>query len=57
MDGLTLLAEARAAGLEVRAEGDRLVIRGPRKAEALAKRRYHWKTSHRKKTLATWRRG
>ncbi len=37
MDGLALLAEARDAGLEVRARGDRLVIRGPRKCEAMAK--------------------
>lgn len=33
MDGLTLLRDARAAGLSVRAEGERLVIRGPRRAE------------------------
>jgi hypothetical protein len=38
MDGVTALAEARAAGLEVRADGDRLVVRGPRSAEVLAKR-------------------
>lgn len=38
MDGLSLLAEARAHGLKVRADGDRLVIRGPRQAEAVAKR-------------------
>lgn len=39
MDGLAmLLIEARAAGLVLRAEGDRLVIRGPSKAEALAQR-------------------
>lgn len=33
----TLLAEAQAAGLKVRTDGDRLVVRGPRTAEALAK--------------------
>src|SRR5271170_6073935 len=33
MDGLTLLRDARAAGLSVRTEGERLVIRGPRRAE------------------------
>jgi hypothetical protein len=37
MDGLTLLNEARAAGLEVRTDGDRLVVRGPRSAETLAR--------------------
>ena len=37
MDGLTLLAEARGQGLEVRAQGDRLIVRGPRSAEALAR--------------------
>ena len=35
---VSLLAEARSAGLEVRAEPDRLVVRGPRHAEPLAKR-------------------
>ena len=30
------LAEARAAGLEVRVEADRLVVRGPRSREGLA---------------------
>ncbi len=38
MDGLTLLAEARASGLIVLAEGDLLVIRGPRSGEAIARR-------------------
>src|SRR4051812_43418732 len=38
MDGLILLDEARAAGLSVRVEGDRLVIRGPRQAEPVARR-------------------
>ena len=33
-----LLAEARAAGLALRADGERLVIRGPRECEALAKK-------------------
>lgn len=35
MDALTLLAEARAAGLNVRAEGNLLIVRGPRSAEAI----------------------
>jgi hypothetical protein len=33
----TALAEARAVGLEVRAETDRLVVRGPRLHEAIAR--------------------
>jgi hypothetical protein len=36
MDGVTLLGEAREAGLAVTAEGDTLVIRGPKRAEAIA---------------------
>lgn len=38
MDGVMLLAEARAAGLAVTANGDRLVIEGPRDAEPIAVR-------------------
>ena len=38
MDALALLAEAEAAGLEVRREGERLVVRGPKSAEELATR-------------------
>ena len=38
MDGLTLLQEASAAGLTVLADGDRLAIRGPRSADAIARR-------------------
>src|SRR5262245_1699111 len=38
MDGMILLAEARASGLTVRAAGDRLVIRGPKRANAVARR-------------------
>jgi hypothetical protein len=37
MDCVTLLHEAREVGLEVRADGDRLVVRGPRSAEGLAR--------------------
>lgn len=37
MDGLALLAQARDAGLEVRARGDKLVIRGPKRAENVAR--------------------
>ena len=38
MDGLTLLAEARAAGLTVEADGPRLVVRGPKRAATVARR-------------------
>jgi hypothetical protein len=38
MDGLTLLREAWAAGLTVQADGERLRIRGPRRAEPIAQR-------------------
>ena len=38
MDGMTLLAEAQEAGLTVLADGDRLVVRGPKSAEKLARR-------------------
>ena len=37
MDGLTLLLEATAAGLTVRVDGERLVIRGLRSADAVAR--------------------
>ena len=37
MDCLTLLDRARAAGLDVQADSARLVVRGPRSAEAIAK--------------------
>lgn len=36
MDGMTLLKNARAAGLRVTADGDRLVVRGPRSEEPVA---------------------
>jgi hypothetical protein len=36
MDGLTLLRRARGAGLAVVADGDKLVIRGPKRAEPVA---------------------
>ncbi|NQT12730.1 MAG: hypothetical protein HQ582_08275 [Planctomycetes bacterium] len=38
MDGMMLLAEAHRAGLKVAAEGDKLVVRGPRHLEPLAAR-------------------
>jgi hypothetical protein len=37
VDGVTLLRRASEAGLAVTAEGDRLVIRGPRRAEPVAR--------------------
>lgn len=37
MDAIALLEQAHASGLTVRADGERLVVRGPRSAEALAK--------------------
>jgi hypothetical protein len=37
MDGLTLLRQARDAGLAVESDGDKLVIRGPRRAEVVAR--------------------
>ena len=37
MDGLALLRAADAAGLSVNVDGDRLVIRGPRSADATAR--------------------
>jgi hypothetical protein len=38
MDGLSLLHEARAAGLVVTAEGETLRIVGPKRADSLARR-------------------
>ncbi|MEX1172013.1 MAG: hypothetical protein WEG56_05300 [Chloroflexota bacterium] len=37
MDGLTLLREARVAGLRVTVSGDRLVVQGPRRLEPIAR--------------------
>ena len=36
MDGLNLLEQACAAGLEIRRDGERLKIRGPKEAEKTA---------------------
>jgi hypothetical protein len=38
MVGLILLEAAAAAGLRLSVQGDRLLVRGPRRAEALARR-------------------
>ncbi len=37
MDGVALLKQAASVGLSVRADGDKLVIRGPRKAEPVVR--------------------
>ena len=37
MDGLSLLMQARAAGLTLAAEGQNLVIRGPKRAEPVVR--------------------
>jgi hypothetical protein len=37
MDCLSLLVEARAAGLTLTVEGERLTLRGPKAAESLAR--------------------
>ena len=37
MAGMKLLEEARAAGLKVRVEGDRLIVRGPKSTERVAR--------------------
>jgi len=36
MDSLALLINAHAAGLQVRAEGERLIVRGPKRLAGLA---------------------
>ena len=36
MDGMTLLEQARLAGLTVIVQGDKLIIRGPRRAGSVA---------------------
>lgn len=38
MDALALLAEARAAGLRLEVDGDRLLVRGPKAAEPIVHR-------------------
>ena len=38
MDGLMVRREARAAGLDIRIDGDRLIVRGPRSAAPIAER-------------------
>jgi len=48
MDGMMLVEEARAVGLNVAAEGDRLVIRGPKAAASVASRL----VAHKREVLA-----
>lgn len=43
MDGLTLIREARAAGLRLAVHGDKLVIRGPRRAESVVRKLIDYK--------------
>ena len=38
MDGMSLLREAQAAGLSVSIDGDKLVVRGPKRLEPLVRR-------------------
>lgn len=38
MDVVTLLREAEIAGLQVRTDGDKLIVRGPRSLESLARK-------------------
>ncbi len=38
MDGIMLLHRAREAGLKIEVEGDKLIVRGPRRLEPLARR-------------------
>ncbi len=49
MDGVALLKQAASVGLSVRADGDKLVIRGPRKAEQVVR----LLTEHKPAVLAT----
>ncbi len=37
MDGLNLIEQARVAGLEIRRDGERIVIRGPKEAGQTAR--------------------
>jgi hypothetical protein len=45
VDGLALLTEARTAGLHVHAEGERLIVRGPKRLAALAQQLLSHKTA------------
>ena len=54
MGAVTLLQEAEAAGLTVRVEGDRLVVRGPKSASAIAERLLDHKAEVLKVLSAEW---
>ncbi len=54
MVAVSLLQEAEAAGLTVRVEGDRLVVRGPKSAGAIAERLLDHKTEVLKVLSAEW---
>ncbi len=54
MVAVTLLQEAEAAGLTVRVEGDRLVVRGPKSAGAIAERLLDHKAEVIKTLSAEW---
>ncbi len=54
MGAVSLLQEAEAAGLSVRVDGDRLVVRGPKKAGAIAERLLDHKAEVLKVLSAEW---
>ncbi len=54
MVAVSLLQEAEAAGLTVRVDGDRLVVRGPKSAGAIAERLLDHKTEVLKVLSAEW---
>ncbi len=54
MGAVTLLQEAEAAGLSVRVEGDRLGVRGPESAGAIAERLLDHKAEVLKVLSAEW---
>ncbi len=54
MGAVSLLQEAEAAGLSVRVDGDRLVVRGPKSAGAIAERLLDHKTEVLKALSAEW---
>ncbi len=54
MGAVSLLQEAEAAGLSVRVDGDRLVVRGPKSADAIAERLLDHKAEVLKVLSAEW---
>jgi hypothetical protein len=55
MEGLMLLERAQAAGLTIEADGDQLVIRGPRRADDVARLVLENKPAVQAALLAAWR--